>query len=330
MPALPRLIITAGDPAGIGPEVTVRALAQPEVHEVAEIAVAGDPDDMRRTAERLGLPAPSRIEPAADARHVRLGQLSAAGGAVAVAAIKRAVELILASRYDALVTAPINKEALKLAGFGWPGHTEMLADLSGASEVRMLLLTDRLKVVHVTTHRSLRSAIEAATRDRILQTIELSHQGARQLGYERPQIGVAGLNPHAGEGGLFGDEEAREIGPAVNDARAAGMDVSGPWPADTLFWRAGRGEFDLVVAMYHDQGHIPVKLGGFDEGVNVTLGLPFPRASVDHGTAFDIAGKGIARWQSMAAAIRVGARLAAGDRRLARRYTRPGADRGPT
>lgn len=329
MPAVPRLIITAGDPAGIGPEVTVRALAQPDVPEVAEIAVAGDPDDLHRTAERLGLPAPVRIEPAGDARHVRLGQLSAHGGAAAVAAIKRAVELMLEGQYDALVTAPINKEALKLAGFGWPGHTEMLADLSGASEVRMLLLTDRLKVVHVTTHRSLRSAIEAATRDRILRTIELGHQGARQLGYERPQIGVAGLNPHAGEGGLFGDEEAREIRPAVEDARATGIDASGPWPPDTLFWRAGRGEFDLVVAMYHDQGHIPVKLGGFDEGVNVTLGLPFPRASVDHGTAFDIAGRGTARWQSMAAAIRVGARLAAGDRRLARRDARPTAEWGP-
>jgi 4-phospho-D-threonate 3-dehydrogenase / 4-phospho-D-erythronate 3-dehydrogenase len=326
MPALPRLIITAGDPAGIGPEVTVRALAQPEVRGVAEIAVAGDLDDLRDTADRLGLPTPSKIEPAGDARRVRLGRLSAHGGAAAVAAIKRAVQLILAGQYDALVTAPINKEALKLAGFSWPGHTEMLADLSGASEVRMLLLTDRLKVVHVTTHRSLRSAIEAATRDRILRTIEMSHQGARQLGYERPQIGVAGLNPHAGEGGLFGDEEAREIRPAVNDARAAGIDASGPWPPDTLFWRAGRGEFDLVVAMYHDQGHIPVKLAGFDEGVNVTLGLPFPRASVDHGTAFDIAGKGIARWQSMAAAIRVGARLAAGERRLARRDARPDAD----
>lgn len=325
MPALPRLIITAGDPAGIGPEVTVRALAQPEVRGVAEIAVAGDLDDLRDTADRLGLPTPSKIEAAGDARRVRLGRLSAHGGTAAVAAIKRAVQLILAGQYDALVTAPINKEALKLAGFSWPGHTEMLADLSGASEVRMLLLTDRLKVVHVTTHRSLRSAIEAATRDRILRTIEMSHQGARQLGYERPQIGVAGLNPHAGEGGLFGDEEAREIRPAVNDARAAGIDASGPWPPDTLFWRAGRGEFDLVVAMYHDQGHIPVKLAGFDEGVNVTLGLPFPRASVDHGTAFDIAGKGIARWQSMAAAIRVGARLAAGEQRLARHDARPGA-----
>jgi len=186
----------------------------------------------------------------------------------------------------------------------------MLADLTRTPEVRMLLVTDRLKVVHVTTHRSLRSAIDAATRGRIARTIELAHEGARQLGFDRPRIAVAGLNPHAGEGGLFGDEEAMEVAPAIAQAQAAGIDASGPWPPDTLFWRASQGEFDLVVAMYHDQGHIPVKLGGFDEGVNVTLGLPFPRASVDHGTAFDIAGKGIARSASMAAAIRVAARLA--------------------
>jgi 4-phospho-D-threonate 3-dehydrogenase / 4-phospho-D-erythronate 3-dehydrogenase len=306
----PRLIVSAGDPAGVGPEVTVRALAEPEVRAVAEIAVAGDPADLRRTAQRLGVPPPERIEPAGDASGTAPGRLSAAGGAAAVAAIRRAVELIQAGTYDGLVTAPINKEALRLAGFAWPGHTEMLADLTGVAEVRMLLVAEPLRVVHVTTHRSLRAAIEGATRGRVLRTIEMGAAGARRLGFERPRIAVAGLNPHAGEGGLFGDEEQREIGPAVADARAAGIDASGPWPADTLFWRAGRGEFDVVVAMYHDQGHIPVKLGGFDEGVNVTLGLPFPRASVDHGTAFDIAGRGVARWQSMAAAIRVGARLA--------------------
>jgi len=310
MTRLPRLIISAGDPAGVGPEVTVKALAQPHVRNLGEIAVAGDPADLRRTAEELGLPAPAKIEPAGDAGPVRPGQLSPHGGAAAVAAVRRAVELIQAGGYDALVTAPINKEALKLAGFDWPGHTEMLADLTGTGEVRMLLVTDRLKVVHVTTHRSLKSAIEAATRTRIVRTIELGYEGIRRLGFERPRIAVAGLNPHAGEGGLFGDEEAREILPAVADARAAGIEASGPWPPDTLFWRASSGEFDLVVAMYHDQGHIPVKLGGFDEGVNVTLGLPFPRASVDHGTAFDIAGKGIARWASMAAAIGVAAQLA--------------------
>jgi 4-hydroxythreonine-4-phosphate dehydrogenase len=174
----------------------------------------------------------------------------------------------------------------------------------------MLLTAGPLRVVHVTTHRSLRSAIEAATRERVLRTIELAAAAGPGLGIERPRIGVAGLNPHAGEGGLFGDEEEREIAPAVEDAHARGIDVSGPWPADTLFWRAAQGEFDFVVAMYHDQGHVPVKLAGFDEGVNVSLGLPIIRTSVDHGTAFDIAGKGVARWQSMAAAIRIAAVMA--------------------
>ena len=312
MPGRPRLIVSAGDPAGIGPEVTLRALARPEVRALGDIAVAGDPAHLERTARELGLPAPERVEPAGDAGAVRPGQLSAEGGVAAVAAITRAVELIQAGAYDGLVTAPINKEAIRLAGFPWPGHTELLAELAGAADVRMLLVTDRLRVVHVTTHRSLRGAIEAATRKRVLRTIELGVDGMRRLGVERPRVAVAGLNPHAGEGGLFGDEELREIGPAVEAARAAGFDASGPLPPDTIFWRASGGEFDLVVAMYHDQGHIPVKLSGFDEGVNVTLGLPFPRSSVDHGTAFDIAGRGVARWQSMAAAIRVGARLAAG------------------
>jgi len=305
-----KLIISAGDPAGIGPEVTLKALARPEVRALAEIAVAGDPAYLLRAAREFGLPAPERVEPAGDAGAVRPGELSAEGGAAAVAAVVRAVELIQAGTYDGLVTAPINKEAVRLAGFPWPGHTELLADLTGGSDVRMLLVTDRLRVVHVTTHRSLRSAIEAVARDRVLRTIELGAQGAHRLGVERPRVAVAGLNPHAGEGGLFGDEESREIAPAVEAARSAGIDASGPLPPDTVFWRASRGEFDVVVAMYHDQGHIPVKLGGFDEGVNVTLGLPFPRASVDHGTAFDIAGRGVARWQSMAAALRVGAQLA--------------------
>lgn len=306
----PRLIVSVGDPAGIGPEVTVKALAQPEVRAQASvIAVAGDPDDLRRTADRLGLPGPERVEPAGDASRVGPGRLSAEAGAAGVSAIRRAADLIQEGMYDALVTAPINKEAIRLAGFHWPGHTEMLADLTGTRDVRMMLVTKQLRVVHVTTHRSLRSAIEAATHDRIRRTIELGHDGARRLGYERPRIGVAGINPHAGEGGLFGDEETHEIAPAIAAASEAGIDASGPWPPDTLFWRATRGEFDLVVAMYHDQGHIPVKLAGFDQGVNVTLGLPFPRTSVDHGTAFDIAGRGVARWESMAAAIQVAARL---------------------
>ena len=303
-----RLIVSAGDPAGIGPEITVRALADPAVRGLGEIAVAGDPDQLSELAARFGVPVPA-VEPAGDASAVRPGELSAAGGRAAVAAITRAVELIQQGRYDAIVTAPINKEALRLAGFEWPGHTEMLADLAGARDVRMLLVSGALRVVHVTTHRSLRSAIDGATRDRVLRTIELAGAAGQLLGTEHPRIAVAGLNPHAGEGGLFGDEEIREITPAVEAARVAGFDVSGPWPPDTVFWRASRGDFDVVVAMYHDQGHIPVKLAGFEDGVNVTLGLPFPRTSVDHGTAFDIAGKGVARWDSMIAALRVAARM---------------------
>jgi 4-phospho-D-threonate 3-dehydrogenase / 4-phospho-D-erythronate 3-dehydrogenase len=305
--AKPTIVISVGDPAGVGPEVTVKALAQPEVRELAELVVAGDPTQLAQIARDLGLPAPEHVEPAGDARGVEPGRLSAAGGHAAVAAVRRAVELVQSGAASALVTGPINKEALRLAGYPWPGHTEMLAELCAVPEVRMLLVTDRLRVCHVTTHRSLRSAIEMATRDRVLETIRMTQAGAGRLGFATPRIAVAGLNPHAGEGGLFGDEEIREIAPAVEDARREGIDASGPWPADTVFWRASQGEFDLVVAMYHDQGHVPVKLAGFDEGVNVTLGLPFLRTSVDHGTAFDIAGKGRARWQSMAAAIRVAA-----------------------
>jgi 4-hydroxythreonine-4-phosphate dehydrogenase len=311
---LPRLVVSSGDPAGIGPEVTVKAVARPEVRSLAEICVVGDPEVLGRTANQLDLPLPGCIEGAGEGSDVEVGKLSAAAGAAAVAAVRRAVDLVQQGHYSALVTAPINKEALRLAGFGWPGHTELLAHLTGAADVRMLLVSEHLKVVHVTTHRSLRAAIEACTQDRVLRTIELAAEAGRKLGHRAPRIGVAGLNPHAGEGGLFGDEELREITPAVEAARNAGIEASGPWPADTLFWRASRGEFDVVVAAYHDQGHIPVKLGGFDEGVNVTLGLPFPRTSVDHGTAFDIAGRGVARWQSMAAAIRVGAQLTASQR----------------
>jgi 4-hydroxythreonine-4-phosphate dehydrogenase len=303
----PVLALSSGDPAGIGPEVTIKALAQPEVRELADVIVTGDPEHLRATAVRLGLEPPARMEGAGSARDVEPGRLSAAAGEAAVAAVTRAVKLVTSGAAAGLVTAPLSKEAMRLAGHPWPGHTEMLADLTGTEEVRMLLVAGSLRVVHVSTHRSLRAAIDAATRDRVQLTIEMTARAGRMLGFERPRIGVAGLNPHAGEGGLFGDEEEREIAPAVAAARAAGADVSGPHPADTLFWRAARGDFDLVVAMYHDQGHIPVKLAGFDEGVNLTLGLPFLRTSVDHGTAFDIAGKGVARWQSMAAAIRLAA-----------------------
>lgn len=301
----PRLVISSGDPAGIGPEVTLKALAQPEVRDSAEIIVTGDPDWLGEVARRLGVPPAERVEAAGDASGIEVGKVSAHAGEAAVAAVKRAVELIHAGQADALVTAPISKEAMREAGYNWPGHTELLADLCGVEDVRMLLVGGKLRVAHVTTHRSLRSAIDAATRERVRRTIEVAEEGGRLLGLSRRRIGVAGLNPHAGENGLFGDEEIREITPAVEDARRAGIDAQGPLPADTLFWRASQGDFDLVVAMYHDQGHIPIKLGGFSDGVNVSLGLPFLRTSVDHGTAFDIAGRGVADWRSMAAAIQL-------------------------
>ena len=305
---LPRLVISSGDPAGVGPEVTIKAIAHLPPG-LAECIVTGDPALLEQTARALELPPLPHVEAAGKATHIRKGELSKEAGQAAVEAVTRAVELIAAGRADALVTAPINKEAIRLAGYPWPGHTEMLADLTHAEDVRMLLTSDRLRVVHVTTHRSLRHAIEAVTRERVLRTIELAAEAGHLLGISEPRIGVAGLDPHAGEGGLFGDEEQNEITPAVNNARQKGIDVTGPWPADTLFWRAVNGEFDLLVAMYHDQGHVPVKLLGFDAGVNISLGLPIIRTSVDHGTAFDIAGKGIARWQSMGAAITVAAEI---------------------
>src|SRR5712692_5778514 len=276
-----RLVISAGDPAGIGPEVTLKAIAQPMFREMAELYVAGDPDHLARVAESLGVPQAERVEAAGDASGAIVGQVSAAGGHAAVAAIKAAVEMINAGRADALVTAPINKGALREAGYPWPGHTELLASLTRVPEVRMLLVRGNLRVVHVTTHRSLRDAITAASRDRILKTIRLAEEGGCMLGLSRRRIGVAGINPHAGENGLFGREEIEEVVPAIEAAQAEGIDAVGPVPADTLFWRAGRGEFDLQVAMYHDQGHIAVKLNGFEEGVNISLGLPFLRTSVD-------------------------------------------------
>jgi 4-hydroxythreonine-4-phosphate dehydrogenase len=212
-----------------------------------------------------------------------------------------------------VVTAPLNKEAMRMAGVNYPGHTEILGAITGSPSVAMLLVSERLRVIHNSVHVSLREAIERVTEENEYRTIRTAYDGMRRFGFERPRIAVAGLNPHAGEGGLFGDEEIRTIRPAIERARADGLEVSGPWPPDTVFWRASRGEFDVVVAQYHDEGHIAIKMHGFEGGVNVTLGLPIIRTSVDHGTAFDIAGQGNARHQSLLAAIRVAAQLARGD-----------------
>jgi 4-hydroxythreonine-4-phosphate dehydrogenase len=238
------------------------------------------------------------------------GELDARAGDAAFRYVQKATNLASAGRVAAIATAPLNKEAMHLAGHRYPGHTEILADLTGTKDYAMMLVTDELKVIHVSTHVSLREAIERARPERELSVIRLAHESLRKLGFDRPRIAVAGLNPHAGENGLFGTEDAEQIAPAVAAAVDERMDATGPWPPDTVLMRARRGEFDVVVVQYHDQGHIPVKLMGFDTGVNVTVGLPFFRTSVDHGTAFDIAGTGKADPASLRAALDLARTLA--------------------
>jgi len=237
------------------------------------------------------------------------GSPTAAGGAASYAYIRRAVEIVLKGEAHALVTAPISKEAFKMAGIPYPGHTEMLAALTGTNRYAMMLCGGPLRVVLVTIHTALRDVPPLITRARVLDTIRLAVAACRMLGLDAPRIAVAGLNPHAGEAGIFGSEEITEIAPAVEDARREGFSVTGPYPPDTLFYRAARGEFDLLVCMYHDQGLIPLKMIAFDTGVNVTVGLPIIRTSPDHGTAYDIAWKGVANPTSMREAIDTALRL---------------------
>jgi len=241
------------------------------------------------------------------------GQISAAAGDAAFRYVAKAVELASAGEIDAICTAPLNKEALHLGGHSYPGHTEILADLTGTEDYSMMLSTERLKVIHLTTHVGLLRAIEMITPDRTYRVIKLAHDMLRRAGKERPSIAVCGINPHAGENGLFGNgEEEQKLVPGIERARAEGIDASGPYPADTLFFRAMRGDFDVVVACYHDQGHAPVKVLGIEAGVNITVGLKggIVRTSVDHGTAFDIAGRNVADERSMLEAIRSAVELA--------------------
>jgi len=284
----PRVAITVGDPSGIGPEVAARAAADPSVLDVCEPVLYAPGDG-------------ARFEP---------GALSAAAGRAAYDVIVRAVGDARGGAVDALATAPVNKEAFRLAGLSWSGHTELLAELTGAAHVAMMFHSDALRVVLATVHIPLADVPRALTREGLEATIALTARELPRFGFARPRIAVAGLNPHAGEHGLFGPEEERVIAPAIAACRARGIDVGGPFPGDTVFVRATRGDFDVVVACYHDQGLIPVKLVAFGEAVNVTLGLPIIRTSVDHGTAFDIAGRGIADPGSMIAAVRLAARLA--------------------
>jgi len=330
----PVLGLTMGDPAGVGPEIVGRALGEPRVAGASRCVVIGDASTMREALALIGSPLALRaVQAVADCRwrqsevecldlkNVDLATLpkarvSAAAGRAAYEYIAAAVRLAQAKEIDAIVTAPINKEALAAAGMPHSGHTEILAKLSGTRDFAMLLMGKELRVIHVTTHVALRRVPDLVTRERVLRVIRLAQQTATSLGIKGPRIAVAGLNPHAGEEGLFGDEEQLSIIPAVEDARKEGLQVFGPLPADTLFSRARGGEFDIVVAMYHDQGHVPVKTLGFtyDEktkkwtglsGVNVTVGLPFLRVSVDHGTAFDRAWKAGANHESMVEAIEV-------------------------
>lgn len=324
----PLLAITMGDPAGIGPEIIVKALQHPAVYAQCRPLVIGDRRMLAQAAQWTGVPVAFDLitEPAtgeyqagrialldranADPATILPGRISAAAGAAAVDYVIQACDLALAGVVDGVVTAPLNKEAMHLAGHNYAGHTELLADRTGAQRVSMLLTSAKLRVVHVSTHVALAEAIRRVTPARVEEVIDLAHDSCVALGIPQPRIAVAGLNPHASEGGLFGHEEAQSVQPAIDRARSRGLNVSDPQPPDTVFLRAVKGEFDIVVAMYHDQGHIPMKLLAFDSGVNVSIGLPIIRTSVDHGTAFDIAGTGKAREESLLAALEVAVKMA--------------------
>jgi 4-phospho-D-threonate 3-dehydrogenase / 4-phospho-D-erythronate 3-dehydrogenase len=312
----PKIAISLGDPAGIGPEVVAKALADPEILRLADWTVVGDAEVLSQVEAQTHvatakLPNVHHLDlKRLDVAEVVPGKLSAECGRAALEYVRVAARMCLEGEADAVVTAPVNKEAVTLSRPSFTGHTEYIAELCGVSEPRMLLVNDRLHVVHVSSHVSLRKACELDS-PRILRTIELGHEAAQWLGVERPRIAVCGLNPHAGEHGLFGEEDRLYILPAVKTAQAGGIRCDGPFPADTIFLKAVRGAYDLVVAMYHDQGHVPMKLLDFEHTVNVSLGLPILRTSVDHGTAFDIAGKNQADPSSMKAAMKLAAVMAA-------------------
>ncbi|GAA2756798.1 4-hydroxythreonine-4-phosphate dehydrogenase PdxA [Actinopolymorpha rutila] len=324
----PVIAITMGDAAGIGPEVVVKALAHSETYDLLRPVVVGDAGRLRRAVELTGTGLDVReVDSPADAAYtagtvdcidlglipadLEFGKLSEVAGDAAFRYIERAVALATAGDVDAICTAPLNKEALHAAGHRYPGHTEILAALTGTPEVSMMLSAPKLRVVHCTTHIGLVDAVERIEPGLVERTIRRGHETLVRSGIDAPRIAVCGINPHAGENGLFGNgEEETKVAPGIAAARADGIDARGPLPADTVFFRAVRGDFDLVVAMYHDQGHCPVKVLGLDAGVNITVGLPVVRTSVDHGTAFDIAGTGDADERSMLEALRQAAELA--------------------
>jgi 4-hydroxythreonine-4-phosphate dehydrogenase len=340
---LPVIGISMGDPAGIGPEICAKALALEEIYGICRPIVVGDAGVMADAVRFCGLDlqtaARKRVAEALFARgtldvfdlanlpldRLRHKQVTAEQGRASFEYVAKVIELAMAGEIEATVTGPINKAAINAGGFHYAGHTEIYAELTRTRDYSMMLAEGGFRVAHVSTHVSLRTACERVKKERVLTVIRLAHEALRQLGIGAPRIAVAGLNPHCGEGGLFGDEDDREIAPAVEAARSAGILAEGPLPADTVFSKMRGGMYDLVVVMYHDQGHIPTKLMGFQyddktgtwgqmAGVNITLGLPIIRVSVDHGTAFGKAGEGRATPQSMIEAIKLAAKLAAGRR----------------
>jgi len=326
----PVLGITMGDPAGIGPEIILKVHHHPEVYDLCSPLVIGSPEVLREEIKNLSpevrqleirpirdlreaefrFPIVNIVDPSPLGGSVAKGRHSAQAGAAAVAYVRLASELAKQGLINGIVTAPLNKKSMHLAGFRYPGHTELLAELFNSQKYCMVLTHRRLFVLHVTTHIPLAAVPKALSREKVLERIQIAAALAKTLKMEDKPIGIAGLNPHAGESGLFGDEEMKIVTPAIEQAKTLGINASGPWPGDALFPKAVAGEFDFVVVMYHDQGHIPFKALYFDEGVNITVGLPVVRGSVDHGTAFDIAGKGIAKEESLLQAIRLTAQLA--------------------
>jgi len=322
-----KLAITMGDPGGVGPEIIVRALNSSEVRNYCAPIVIGDASIIEEALNLLKLnlqlrliKSPEESKPTSRDRFIELIDMgmikkfrknkpTAEGGKACVSYIKKAVEVAVKKQVDGIVTAPISKEALKIAGFKWPGHTEMLADLTNTRDYAMMLMGGHLRVILVTVHTALKNVPALITRKRILKTIRLAKKACDMLKIKKPRIAVAALNPHAGEAGIFGDEEKKKIIPAIREAVKERIPVSGPYPPDTIFYKAYKGEVDVIVCMYHDQGLIPLKMLAFDQGVNTTIGLPFVRTSPDHGTAYDIAWKGVANPTSMIEAIKLAAKL---------------------
>ena len=334
----PLIAITMGDPASIGPEIAVKALLDPVIQAICKPLIIGDASVLKQIAAILGVnPTINVVRDVKEARfdtgvinvldlknvniqQLKFGEISAMAGNAAFEAVRKAIELAMKGEVDATVTGPINKKSINEAGHHFAGHTEIYAHFTNTKKYAMLLVEENLKVIHVSTHVSLRQACDLVKKNRILEVIDLLYNGMQQLGEKNLKIGVAGLNPHAGDSGLFGTEDDLEIKPAIEEARQLGYEVDGPVPPDTLFAKAATGAYGGVVAMYHDQGHIPFKLNGFKwnkekqqmesvKGVNITMGLPIIRTSVDHGTAFEIAGKGIASADAMILAIEAAVQL---------------------